>query len=93
MGRALLSDILPKGLPFSLINCVLNKKTITNIIEKCHCLLGSEKTVEFADNLIKKYCCASCCSTEPKNFPKNNLLRLSDITDTQEKHYQGITHH
>ena len=33
VGRALLLELLPQGLPFSMINQAMTKKVISNIIE------------------------------------------------------------
>ncbi len=52
VGRALLSEVLPKGLSFSLINQVMSKKTITKIIDNCYRELGLKATVIFADQLM-----------------------------------------
>ena len=52
VGRALLSDILPDGLPFSLVNQVMNKKEIARIIDQSYRRLGTKDTVVFADQLM-----------------------------------------
>jgi len=52
VGRTLLSDILPEGLPFSLINQVLNKKTISRLINACYRRVGLKESVIFADQLM-----------------------------------------
>jgi DNA-directed RNA polymerase subunit beta' len=52
VGRALLSNILPAGLPFSLINCVLTKKVIARVVDTCYRRLGIKDTVIFADHLM-----------------------------------------
>ena len=52
MGRALLSDILPKGLEFTHINRAMSKKAISNVINACYRQLGLKKTVVFADRLM-----------------------------------------
>lgn len=52
VGRVLLNDILPKGLPFSLINRTLNKKAISMLINECYRNLGIKETVIFADQLM-----------------------------------------
>ncbi len=52
VGRALLSDILPKGLPFALINQALKKKTVSQLINECYRRLGLKDTVIFADQLM-----------------------------------------
>jgi DNA-directed RNA polymerase subunit beta' len=52
VGRALLSEILPEGLPFDLINRDMNKKAISGIINECYRRLGLKETVVFADQLM-----------------------------------------
>ena len=52
VGRALLREILPKGLSFELINQVLKKKQISTLINECYRKLGLKETVIFADQLM-----------------------------------------
>ena len=52
IGRALLSDIMPVGLPFELANTDLTKKSISRLINACYRLLGLKETVVFADKLM-----------------------------------------
>jgi len=52
VGRALLFEIFPKGLPFELINRNLTKKSISNLINVCYRRLGLKETIAFADNLM-----------------------------------------
>jgi DNA-directed RNA polymerase subunit beta' len=52
VGRALLSDILPKGLSFDLINQDMSKKAISGVINACYRQEGLKKTVVFADQLM-----------------------------------------
>jgi len=52
VGRALLGDILPEGLPFQVINRVLKKKVIAELINICYRTLGVKDTVIFADQLM-----------------------------------------
>ncbi len=52
VGRALLSDLLPDGLSYDLINQNMNKKAISNVINACYRNLGLKKTVIFADQLM-----------------------------------------
>ncbi len=51
-GRALLVDILPDGLPFSLMNRDLTKKAISQLINICYRRIGLKETVIFADRLM-----------------------------------------
>jgi DNA-directed RNA polymerase subunit beta' len=52
VGRALLSEILPKGLSFDLINQDMTKKLISATINACYRALGQKQTVVFADQLM-----------------------------------------
>ncbi|MEK6771125.1 MAG: DNA-directed RNA polymerase subunit beta', partial [Pseudomonadota bacterium] len=52
VGRALLADILPAGLPFELINRVLKKKAISELINGSYRRVGLKETVIFADQLM-----------------------------------------
>jgi DNA-directed RNA polymerase subunit beta' len=52
VGRALLSELLPKGLPFSLVNQNMTKKAISNLINACYRRVGLKETVIFADLLM-----------------------------------------
>ena len=50
-GRALLSEILPKGMKFSDINKTLKKKEIARLISTCFRVCGLRATVDFVDAL------------------------------------------
>jgi DNA-directed RNA polymerase subunit beta' len=52
VGRALLAEILPEGLPFELANTELTKKNISRLINSSYRLLGLKETVVFADKLM-----------------------------------------
>ena len=52
-GRALLSEILPKGLPFSELNKPLKKKEISRLINSSFRKCGLKETVVFADKLLQ----------------------------------------
>ncbi|MBS0341472.1 MAG: DNA-directed RNA polymerase subunit beta', partial [Proteobacteria bacterium] len=53
VGRALLSEILPKGLAFSNINKALKKKEISKLINASFRKCGLKETVVFADKLLQ----------------------------------------
>ena len=53
VGRALLSEILPKGLPFSNLNKALKKKEISKLINTSFRKCGLKETVVFADKLLQ----------------------------------------
>jgi DNA-directed RNA polymerase subunit beta' len=52
IGRALLFEVLPKGLSFDLINQDMTKKAISGVINACYRTLGLKETVVFADQLM-----------------------------------------
>jgi len=52
-GRALLSEILPKGLPFKVIDKPLKKKEISKLIDESFRRCGLKETVIFADKLMQ----------------------------------------
>ncbi|WP_347255980.1 DNA-directed RNA polymerase subunit beta' [Brachymonas denitrificans] len=53
VGRALLSEILPKGLPFSVLDKPLKKKEISKLINSSFRKCGLKETVVFADKLLQ----------------------------------------
>jgi DNA-directed RNA polymerase subunit beta' len=53
VGRALLSEILPPGLPFSVIDKPLKKKEISRLINATFRRCGLKETVVFADKLMQ----------------------------------------
>ncbi|HSW94450.1 MAG TPA: DNA-directed RNA polymerase subunit beta' [Candidatus Saccharimonadia bacterium] len=52
VGRALLSEVLPKGMSFDLVNRTMTKKAISNLINICYREVGLKATVIFADQLM-----------------------------------------
>lgn len=52
-GRALLSEILPRGLPFSVIDKPLKKKEISKLVDESFRRCGLKDTVVFADQLMQ----------------------------------------
>ena len=52
VGRALLSEIMPAGLTFDLVNRLMNKKAISSLINACYRRVGLKETVVFADQLM-----------------------------------------
>jgi len=53
VGRAILSKILPKGLPFKVIDKALKKKEISKLIDESFRRCGLKETVVFADKLMQ----------------------------------------
>ncbi|HID49502.1 MAG TPA: DNA-directed RNA polymerase subunit beta', partial [Chromatiales bacterium] len=52
VGRALLWNIVPQGLPFDTVNRDMKKKAVSNLINLCYRKLGLKDTVIFADQLM-----------------------------------------
>ena len=51
-GRALLSEILPEGIPFEYVDRNMSKKAISQVINVCYRKVGLKATVIFADQLM-----------------------------------------
>ncbi|ANS86663.1 DNA-directed RNA polymerase subunit beta' [Vibrio scophthalmi] len=52
VGRAMLWQIVPAGLPYSIVNQKLGKKQISNLLNECYRKLGLKDTVVFADQIM-----------------------------------------
>nr|WP_207148670.1 DNA-directed RNA polymerase subunit beta' [Lamprobacter modestohalophilus] len=52
LGRALVWEIVPDGLPFELVDRALGKKQISGLINTCYRVLGLKDTVVFADQIM-----------------------------------------
>jgi len=51
VGRTLLSEILPEKIPFKIINRVMDKKAIAELVDLCYRIAGNKQTVLLADRL------------------------------------------
>ena len=52
VGRGLIWEIVPDGMPFSVVNCDMTKKNISKLIDYCYRNLGIKETVVLADQLM-----------------------------------------
>jgi DNA-directed RNA polymerase subunit beta' len=52
VGRVLLWQIMPEGLPFELVNQNMVKKSISRVLNECYRKVGLKATVIFADQLM-----------------------------------------
>ena len=52
VGRALIYEIVPKGLPYNLVNRPLGNKDISRLINICYRTVGLKDTVIFADQMM-----------------------------------------
>ncbi|HJP14452.1 MAG TPA: DNA-directed RNA polymerase subunit beta', partial [Nitrospinota bacterium] len=51
VGRVLMFEILPDGVPFSTVNNVLDKRGLTSLVATCYEMSGRAATVKFLDDL------------------------------------------
>jgi DNA-directed RNA polymerase subunit beta' len=88
-GRMLLSEVMPKHfkVPFALINQLLTKKEITNVIDEVYRHCGQKETVIFADRMMGlgfSHACRSGIS-----FGKDDLIIPDSkeplVNETEEK--------
>src|SRR5476651_2522755 len=52
VGRALLYQVVPKGLSYDVVNLPIKKKAISKLINQCYRVVGLKETVIFADQLM-----------------------------------------
>ncbi|TVQ91470.1 MAG: DNA-directed RNA polymerase subunit beta' [Chromatiaceae bacterium] len=52
IGRAMVWEIVPEGLPFALVDQPLGKRQISRLINTCYRVLGLKDTVVFADQIM-----------------------------------------
>jgi DNA-directed RNA polymerase subunit beta' len=91
VGRAMLSEILPVGLPFEFINKSLKKKEISRLINASFRRCGLRETVIFADKLM--YNGFSMATRAGLSIAVNDMLvpqQKDQIIDESEKEVQEI---
>lgn len=79
VGRALLSEVLPKGMSFDLVNRTMNKKAISSLINTCYRDVGLKATVIFADQLM--YTGFSYATKSGVSIGVNDLVIPKEKTD------------
>jgi DNA-directed RNA polymerase subunit beta' len=52
LGRAIIFEIVPDGLPFALVDQAMTKKAISRLINTCYRELGLKTSVVFADQVM-----------------------------------------
>jgi DNA-directed RNA polymerase subunit beta' len=99
VGRALLSEILPPGLDFELVNRAMSKKAISNTINACYRGLGLKKTVVFADRLMYTgFRMATMAGISigvndmvvPGNKPEILAVAEAEVKEIQEQYASGL---
>ncbi|RDH81765.1 MAG: DNA-directed RNA polymerase subunit beta' [endosymbiont of Galathealinum brachiosum] len=99
VGRAMLSELLPDGLPFEVVNRDMTKKNISNLINTSYRLTGLKETVIFADQLMytgfreSTRAGASICLNDMVIPPeKANILSgaESEVKEIQDQYESGL---
>lgn len=91
VGRAILSELLPKGLSFDLVNNTMNKKTLAGLIDAAYRQVGLKATVIFADHLM--YTGFHYATRSGISIGVNDLVvpkRKSDIIEQAEDEVRKI---
>ena len=101
-GRILFSEILPKAIPFSMVNRDITKKEIGKLIEYAYKMAGKRETVVFLDNLEKlgfHYATKSGISIcmDDMHIPskKPGLIRAAEqeVIEVQKQYADGLITH
>jgi len=100
VGRALLSEVLPEKIPFSVINKTLTKKEIGRVIDTVYRRTGSKDTVVFADQFMyagfrnsTKSGISFCIDDIIIPDEKAKLLEVAEdkVKDIDSQYQQGLT--
>ncbi|WWP01648.1 MAG: DNA-directed RNA polymerase subunit beta' [Candidatus Dasytiphilus stammeri] len=99
IGRAIFWLIVPKGLPFSIVNQPLGKKNISQMLNICYRILGINSTVIFADQMMYAgfaYAARSGSSVGiddmvmPNNKQKIINEAEAEVSEIQEQFQSGL---
>jgi DNA-directed RNA polymerase subunit beta' len=99
VGRALIWDIVPDGMPYELVNVDMTKKNISRLINYSYRYLGIKETVILADQIMYlgfKYATRSGVSfgIEDMEIPakKADIIRAADseVTEIQNQYASGL---
>ena len=98
-GRILLSEIVPEQISFDMINKLMNKKALTNLIDHCYRLCGDKTTIILADKLKDlgfKYATVSGLSFAVGNMiipeQKKKIVQQADkdVLKIQKQYMEGL---
>ena len=99
VGRALIWEMIPAGMPFELVNCDMTKKNISRLINYSYRYMGNKDTVILADQLMYlgfKYATRSGVSfgIEDMVIPakKDDILAASnaEVNEIQSQYSAGL---
>ena len=99
VGRAIFSQILPKGMPYAILDNALGKKQISRLIDVSYRRLGLKTTVIFADQIMYTgfhYAMLSGCSVgiDDMVIPDEKKILITDakaeVDEIQEQFQSGL---
>jgi DNA-directed RNA polymerase subunit beta' len=99
VGRVLLSEILPEGLPFDMVNITMTKREVRKLIAYAYRKSGIKQTVLLADrlkNLGYQYATKAGISIGMKDMivpqQKPDILNgaMTEVTQVEEQYLDGI---
>ena len=99
VGRVLLSEIIPEGLPFSMVNTTMTKREVRKLIAYAYRKSGIKQTVLLADrlkNLGYTYATKAGISIGIKDMmiPKQKAeilnASMTEVTQVEEQYLDGI---
>ena len=99
VGRVLLSDIVPREIPFKLVNQVMSKKQIASLVDSCFRASGGKATVLLADRLMQtgfKYSTTAGISIclDDMIIPGSKLKLIEDahgqVQEIQRQYDEGL---
>jgi DNA-directed RNA polymerase subunit beta' len=91
VGRTILSNMLPRGMSFDMMNRDMTKKSISALINECYRVVGLKDTVIFADQLM--YIGFSFAARSGASFGVNDMMIPDEkysIIQTAEKEVREI---
>jgi DNA-directed RNA polymerase subunit beta' len=99
VGRLLIWEIVPRELPFDLINKVMDKKALSQLIDQCYRVCGNKATVLLADRartLGFRYATragVSICMNDmhiPDNKPELLSKAQAEVEEVVEQYQEGL---
>ncbi|MCB2189900.1 MAG: DNA-directed RNA polymerase subunit beta', partial [Deltaproteobacteria bacterium] len=99
VGRVILSEILPKEIPFDQVNLVMDKKTLKRLVGYCYRKAGTKATVILSDRLKDlgyRYATKSglsiCVSDMIIPHRKQTIIdtAMSEVKEIEEQYKDGI---
>jgi DNA-directed RNA polymerase subunit beta' len=99
VGRVLLRDVVPAGIPYDYINKIMTKKQVAELIDASFRLVGNKETVILADRLkqigykFSTVAGISICLDNmvvPESKPKIIAASVAEVTEIQNQYTDGL---